>query len=653
MSQTVPPSAGHHYHIESSLDYGCHSNVIKVQVFDNGQLMTDIGFIQEHFATYTIPARAAYHDGAFYSGFDLQEHLNGSKHPVVPYENVIQFAKLALYEGPPGSAMKACIRRVNKQLAQQGKSLDEFLVDHLRDLINKAREQVRAHPLLHYLEAHDVQAIPWRLRMTVPLCWSPQACVRMQAAAKAAGIELTSLASEPECAVAASIDHLCGIQSLLPAPLPEQSRILSADLGCDTNDYTLVEVGDALAINTKLIVLKETSGPLGGSQRINERLLSVFEDSLGDEEAVEAEAMRLGLTLDAFRGHALDSIEVAKKLFPNDPFYAIHVIGTTGLQSSYVFTKAQLQDAYNVVVADVELNIDEYVNDPALKPDLIFVSGGFGKNRFLHERLVRRYHGTTVLTPCYYDPIYQEILVAAGALSPRYKQIFTQQIPARFSYAVLRDEEYDPTVHVDAWVLKNMKRIPKAGVIHPSGWNTKRRFVFKRMFPFLKKGETVTTTDIEIGVPMNYYMRVYKKLELKADFVLIDEEKLEPFMKTGSDTVRAFDGGLHGPAFEADEKTVRPGVKVWKKTVHTLKLSKDQLSSFNQVTDTVKRRWYEVPAQLRVKYRSERDMVMVWRLLPPHGQSIDVEETVSLLWDAEHSEFFENPVSDPEEGGEE
>ncbi|KAI7721874.1 hypothetical protein KC353_g1014, partial [Hortaea werneckii] len=614
MSQTVPPSVEHHYRIESSLDYGCHSDVIKVQVFDGDQLASDVGFIQEQFATYTIPARAAYHEGAFYSGLDLEDHLSGLKEPTVPYENVIEFAKLALYDGPPGSAMKACIKRLNKKLAQQGKSLDEFLSDHLRDLINKARNQLRAHPLLQFLAEHNIEDIPWRLRLTVPLCWSPNACVRMQAAAKAAGVELTSLASEPECAVAGSIDHLCGVRTLLPAPLGNQSRILSADLGCGTNDYTLVEVSDALAISTKLNVLKQTSGPLGGSQRINERLLSVYEDFLGGEEMVEEEAMRLGLTLDAFRGRVLNSIEVAKKLFPKDPFYAINMFGTTGLQSSHSFTKAQLQDAFNSVIADVERNVDEYVNDPALKPDLIFVSGGFGKNRFLHERLVHRYQGTTVLTPCHYDPIYQEILVAAGALSPRYKQISTQQIPARFSYAVLRDEKYDSTVHVDAWELKNMKRMPKAGMVYPSGWNTNRRFVFKRMFPFLKKGETVTTTDIDIGVPINYYMRVNKKRELMADFVLIDEEKLEPFMKTGSNMVRAFDGGLHGPAFEADEKTVRPGVKVSKKTVHTLELSKHQLSRFNQITDTMDRRWYEVPAQLRVKYRSEKDMVMVWRL---------------------------------------
>ncbi|KAI7082865.1 hypothetical protein KC356_g8031 [Hortaea werneckii] len=653
MSQTVPPSAAHDYHIESSLDFGSHCHVIKFQVWDGEQLASDVGFLQDSSATYTIPARAAYHQGAFYSGWDLEDHLSGQKEPKVPYENVIQYAKLALYEGAPGSAMKACIRRVNKQLAQQGKSLDEFLSDHLRDLINKAREKVRAHPFLFYLADHDIQAIPWRLRLTVPICWSPTACVRMQAAAKAAGIELTSLASEPECAVAASIDHLCGIHTLLPAPLREKSRILSADLGCGTNDYTLVKVSDELAINTKLIVLKETSGPLGGSQRINERLLAVFEDSLGGKDAVEAEAMRLGLALGAFRGHALDSIEVAKKLFPRDPFYVMNVIGTTGLQSSYVFTKAQLQDAFNVVIAEVELNIDEYVNDPDLKPDLIFVSGGFGKNRFLHDRLVGRYQGTTVLTPCYYDPMFQEILVAAGALSPRYKQIFTQRIPSRFSYAVIRDEEYDRDVHVDVWTQKKNRRMPITGVVHPSGWNTDRRFVFGRIFPFLKKDETVTTTDMDIGVPMSYYVRVHGKLTLKAKFVLIDEEKLEPFMKAGSDTVPAFDGGRHGPAFEKDGKTLRPGVTAWKKVIHTSKLSKAQLSTFNQLTDTRGMPWYEVPAQLCVKYRSERDMVLTWKLLPPHGPRIDVEGTELLLWDAEHSEFFEDPDSDAEEEGEE
>lgn len=229
----------------------------------------------------------------------------------------------------------------------------------------------------------------------------------------------------------------------------------------------------------------------------------------------------------------------------------------------------------------------------------------------------------------------------------------TQTIPPQYSYAVLRDEEYEPSVHVDAGVMKNQKRMPIDGVVYRSEWNPKRRFVLQRMFPFLKQGDSITTTDIDVGVPVYYYMRAHGKLHLKVEFVFIDEEKLYPFMKTGSDTELAFDGGSRGPAFEKDGKTPRPGVTPWKKTIHTLKLSEDQLSSFNEVPDTKDKPWYEVPAQLRVKYRSEKDMVMVWRLLPPYGQPIDVEETESLLWDGEHSEFFENPVSDVEEGGEE
>lgn len=46
-------------------------------------------------------------------------------------------------------------------------------------------------------------------------------------------------------------------------------------------------------------------------------------------------------------------------------------------------------------------------------------------------------------------------------------------------------------------------------------------------------------------------------------------------------------------------------------------------------------------------------MVLTWNLLPPHGPRIDVEGTELLLWDAEHSEFFEDPDSDAEEDGEE
>ncbi|RMY61634.1 hypothetical protein D0865_00881 [Hortaea werneckii] len=653
MSQTALPSAADNYYFAAGLDYGSQSDVIKVQLFNGENLSGIPNFIQERHNHYTIPAHAAYHEGVLYTGWDLDDRLLGRGQPAVPHDRVIQFAKLALYEHTKGSPMASCVERVEELLARHGKSLDEFLADHLAALINKARDMLVRHPLLKHLSEDVIRSIPWRVRLTVPHAWSPTACARMQSAARSAGIKITSLASEPECAVAGSIDVLCGNQVPITSPLGRQSRVLGADLGCGTNDYTLVELTDALAINSKLRVLKETSDPLGGSQGINEHLLATYERSLGDGEAVEEKAKSLGLNLAALRWQVLGGIEEQKKHFPGRGFYAVPIVGANSSVEYHTFSEAEMQDAFEPVVSEVERCIDEYVNDQTLKPDLIFVSGGFGKSWFLDQRLRARYNSIQVLTPYYYNSFNQEILIAEGALSSRYKQLCTQAIPPRYSYAVLRDEEYNPTVHVDAWELKNMKRMPKAGMVYPSGWNTKRRFVFKRMFPFLKKGETLTTTDIDIGVPMNYYMRVNKNLELMADFVLIDEEKLEPFMKTGSDTVRAFDGGLNGPAFEADEKTVRPGVEVWKKTTHTLELSKDQLSRFNQITDTMDRRWYEVPAQLRVKYRSEKDMVMVWRLLPPHGQPIDVEETESLLWDREHSEFFENPVSDPGEGGEE
>ncbi|KAI7362499.1 hypothetical protein KC367_g7265 [Hortaea werneckii] len=636
MSQSALPSAADNHYFAAGLDYGSQSDVIKVQLFNDENPEGFPNFIQERHNQYTIPAQAAYHEGVLYTGWDLDDRLLGRGEPAVPHDRVIQFAKLALYQHTKRSPMASCVKRVEEQLALNGKTLDEFLADHLAALINKARDMLVEHPLLKHLSKDVLRSIPWRVRLTVPHAWSPTACARMQSAARTAGIEITSLASEPECAVASSIDLLCGNQVPITTPLGRQSRVLSADLGCGTNDYTLVELTDALAINSKLKVLKETSDPLGGSQGINERLLATYERSLGDEEAVKEKAKALALDLAALRWQVLRSIEEQKKNFPGRGFYTLSILGANKTMEYHTFSETEMRDAFEPVVSEVERCIDEYVNDQTLKPDLIFVSGGFGKSWFLDQRLQARYNGTQVLTPCYYNSFNQEVLIAEGALSSRYEQLCTQAIPPRYSYAVLRDEEYDP-----------------AKVWSTEAAGTKRRFVFKRMFPFLKKGEVVETNDIDMGVSMYYYMRVHKKLQLKADFALIDEEKLEPSMKTDSNTLRAFDGGLHGPAFEADEKTFRPGVKAWKTTVHTLKLSKDQLSTLNQVTDTNDQPWYEVPAQLCVKYRSEKGIVMVWRLFPPHGPPVDVEETESLLWDAEHSEFFENPVSGRVEDGEE
>lgn len=66
-----------------------------------------------------------------------------------------------------------------------------------------------------------------------------------------------------------------------------------------------------------------------------------------------------------------------------------------------------MQDAFEPVVSEVERCIDEYVNDQTLKPDLIFVSGGFGKSWFLDQRLRARYNSIQVLTPYYYNSFNQ------------------------------------------------------------------------------------------------------------------------------------------------------------------------------------------------------------------------------------------------------
>ena len=69
--------------------------------------------------------------------------------------------------------------------------------------------------------------------------------------------------------------------------------------------------------------------------------------------------------------------------------------------------RAEMQDSFDSVLSEVERCIDEYVNDQALRPDLIFVFGGFGKSRFLDQRLRARYNGIQVLTLSFYNSFLQ------------------------------------------------------------------------------------------------------------------------------------------------------------------------------------------------------------------------------------------------------
>lgn len=95
-------------------------------------------------------------------------------------------------------------------------------------------------------------------------------------------------ATEAECAVASSADLHCGRQVTTSTPLSQPSLILSADLGCGTNDYALAERIGATDMMLKLNVLEEKMDLLVGSQRTDKYLLAIYKGSrCGDEAAVE------------------------------------------------------------------------------------------------------------------------------------------------------------------------------------------------------------------------------------------------------------------------------------------------------------------------------------------------------------------------------
>lgn len=93
----------------------------------------------------------------------------------------------------------------------------------------------------------------------------------------------------------------------------------------------------------------------------------------------------------------------------------------------------------------------------------ILLSGGFSNCQYLRKRLSREFPGKVSipleklaeyvfsLALCTQNllMLYRPVAVAEGALSPRYDMINARDLPAGFSYAIVRDEAWDPAVHTD------------------------------------------------------------------------------------------------------------------------------------------------------------------------------------------------------------
>jgi molecular chaperone DnaK (HSP70) len=146
-------------------------------------------------AEYWLPMKAAFLEGEFYFGFELEALVDDER---IQRENIIHGFKMLLYESNTHES-DARMRRVQEQLAAAGKSIEDLFTEVLRYVWNQIVRERHVSP-------EDAQNI--EVLLTCPKVVTPWATRTLAQAAKRAGLPpRVRFASEPLSAAACVVAH--------------------------------------------------------------------------------------------------------------------------------------------------------------------------------------------------------------------------------------------------------------------------------------------------------------------------------------------------------------------------------------------------------------------------------------------------------------
>jgi molecular chaperone DnaK (HSP70) len=143
------------------------------------------------------PALAAFHDGCWFIGDDLERRQSE-----IPEDKIISCFKLLLYD--PHQHTKQA-QRVHKQLLEAGQTLHDLLVASL-DFIWKQIWSYIETELLHSVPSiHDYETMVY---ISVPKLVTPQATKQLKNAARAVGLPRVRFVYESLCAASCGLEEI-------------------------------------------------------------------------------------------------------------------------------------------------------------------------------------------------------------------------------------------------------------------------------------------------------------------------------------------------------------------------------------------------------------------------------------------------------------
>ncbi|GIZ46641.1 hypothetical protein CKM354_000976000 [Cercospora kikuchii] len=578
--------ATNHDQIDLAIDWGTWKFVVAYALSRNG-VRNDPKPLIINEQTYEVRMMATWIDGRFVHGHELQNAAD-SRHDL----KIIDFPKLPLYQGPETSEIT---KRVTNTLAELpgNKTLDLLIQEHLHAIVEDAKSALRNTDLkVHYRD--DPRQLENLLdnihvRITIPQMWTPDAKRRMQIAAKNAGLRVSVLLYEPQCALAYLIDA-ASKEKVEVGPLSEGDSILVADLGCGTGDFVLRE---------------------------------------------------LNLEPREFERRVLTAIEEGKQKFgrKNQNFTTCTIQDAEGEHRTFQFKRVEFHEAFDEVIAKIIEQIERITQGTS--PTVIQVTGGFSKCGYLMAALRDRFQpGSSVVRPS--DPDNADCFpVALGALL-RYENITMPALPSKYGFALLQRQEYDEDVHSDAWYdLKGYDEDDIDRKTRP--WVMKEPYgrgfdvVDHRIVNIIRKDQELRPNQV-VSQPIDHIYNIpCDDPRLSDEFCYLT--------KTFEDHVWAKTNKKDANG----EYMWKAGVRPWTAVNIPIDRRLLQGKGYKEVEDKGKKFW-ELSVRLTLRY-CEMDVKIGYEILKPvesrDGDS-DAEEELpedvafrieETLWDASHSEF--------------
>ncbi|KAK5710572.1 hypothetical protein LTR15_012901 [Elasticomyces elasticus] len=353
---------------------------------------------------------------------------------------------------------------------------------------------------------------------------------------------------------------------------------------------------------------------------INEILLRTVKAKIATRKGgKDALLKKLGLTAIQFRKKALRLIDEAKNQFPVGRAFSYVLNGEDDSTFIISLSYDEIKSAFDRVLGHVKNLLTVEIGDQSAA--IIFLTGGLSRNKYVFGVIDQQYGSETTRIATPNDVEQGECLpVSRGGLM-RFDRITPANLPSNYNYAIVQQEVFDETLHPDAKA--------NAELVYSDPADPNTDVVEDRLHIFFRKGRVMPTNKSVTENFSHLYLLDEHNPTLSSTLVFTenDVDNHDPSGRQDEDSTQ-FNEGIHH--WKTVNKVVDPDL-LRKHRVDLVKFKKDGT-----------KKW-KLDCRVTISYKGGHDMKIGWVLDVGNDKLVALWEGDETVWDANFSQFIEQP----------